>query len=1474
MYEMDTAVYIKSKQRFVFHFNTHTTNMVLLKVWLYFMVVQLVSTEYMIFMPKVFRCDENESVLLQIFDYYNLCVRIELLDVNTEQVLKKYVKVFEENQVLFNISVEGNECLNDEVILNINGYKPLRVIEGTQLCSNMIDDSINIKQILPVKRTFGYIFIQTNLPIYRRNENVTIRVFLLNETMHINKYHVQVTLKDPSNTEVYSDIFYETSPYLRLAYFLNSSAPFGLWTVSVKYLGRNVELLKEKSSTFMVQEYIVPKFQIEINTEPKLIAEDTDVVNVTVSARYMYNKPVAGQVYMEASYGRSYFDSMQLENGQCNFNVRLMEKPANLHMFHVKVRVIESNTRVTEYKTDNTATFVSVKESDPKYKELRDANENKYFEDLLNNQENGNVSINLTLSEKEVLTVGMKVRITAKPTDKYVRMLYYMIISKGKILLLNKKPSGQNVWNFDVNIIRHMIPTAKFLVYYFQEERIISASINLNVYDICPYKIHTNKMEYLPNENIEVGISGSPGQHVVLLFMDKAMSYIDSRPKITKEFIRDEMLLNLQTDRMLNNFKLSIIGNSAKKKRDATVSKGDMLNSHAFPSTIPKESNFWAEPSPMSRSLLNGNVAEDYSTDSLSGMFYDLTLRNDGIQKINFSLPDNLTTWEIQGFGIIDNSHFCVAELVEVKTFKSFVVKMNFPKVIKQFNFTMITVLLYNYKNTALQVQVTLHESADVCSYVDGNGHHYETSVNIEANESKSIFFVIRPLNLGKFPLKVSARDTGSNYIEIIEEEMFVQANTPKSEKKENKTSTNNNLPVEKVPDNEISVKNRYLFSSIVKTALTEPGKLIRMSYGSGEQNIIYMALTIYALKYLRNTIQMDEKVYENGKEFIRMGIEKQMTFRKNDGSFSTFENTESSTWLTAYVMKIFCEALTLQEVDRSVISSAFLWLLKKQKNNGAFKEDKLIIYKEMMGIISDTGLTAFILISFMECKENFHQKILENERIILHSIEYLEQELDTIEDDLTLSIVTYALTLTRSEKSEQSWNKLNEKAISDSGKKYWIAENREKDDSLSVLTTAYSLLSRDQHDNITEAEPIFKWLMLQSNKNRIFNSTKSTVISLQALADYSIKSDIPYLNFHLDIFDELNPQEQEINNFLINRSAILEKPAISDLSEDDQNSITSLGLGSDVHLFTKNTDEEKCYFEISSRLVARNKMKNFDHPCNYSSKQRKGYANCYEISVRYLRSQNSSLTVINVGILKGYYVEEEFLKKLSANNLMHSKLNGKSTLTLIFENIPSNSTLSFHVLIFRGGKESVLYQSPIQIYELNKLHESCSILYPKKEIHLFCDPKQSQCMCTGNFLDTDCVNCSDDDELSKMEYYEQLACKANQIVAFITVLSYDSDFKTYTAKITELFKGPTSMNQNNITIIIQKAYCFCPEMDYDNDRYLIMTNRYYKSEVGYKFLIDRQGLVVKRMQRVNKINETLNKFAAKIRDVGKSFCD
>ncbi|GAB1607439.1 hypothetical protein Ahia01_001027400 [Argonauta hians] len=76
-----------------------------------------------------------------------------------------------------------------------NVSKQNRYFEGGSVCSTIRDPTVDITEILPVKRTFGHIFIQTNLPIYRPNDRVKIRIFLLSEKMHINLYSVRVLLK-------------------------------------------------------------------------------------------------------------------------------------------------------------------------------------------------------------------------------------------------------------------------------------------------------------------------------------------------------------------------------------------------------------------------------------------------------------------------------------------------------------------------------------------------------------------------------------------------------------------------------------------------------------------------------------------------------------------------------------------------------------------------------------------------------------------------------------------------------------------------------------------------------------------------------------------------------------------------------------------------------------------------------------------------------------------------------------------------------------------------------------------------------------------------------------------------------------------------------------------------------------------------------------------------------------------------------
>ncbi|NWT76864.1 CO3 protein, partial [Prunella himalayana] len=79
-------------------------------------------------------------------------------------------------------------------------------------------------------------------------------------------------------------------------------------------------------------------------------------------------------------------------------------------------------------------------------------------------------------------------------------------------------------------------------------------------------------------------------------------------------------------------------------------------------------------------------------------------------------------------------------------------------------------------------------------------------------------------------------------------------------------------------------------------------------------------------------------------------GYTQQLAFRKPDSSYAAFINRPSSTWLTAYVVKVFAMAKKLTDIEHNEICGPIKWLiLNKQKPDGVFQEDAPVIHKEMV---------------------------------------------------------------------------------------------------------------------------------------------------------------------------------------------------------------------------------------------------------------------------------------------------------------------------------------------------------------------------------------------------------------------------------------------------------------------------------------------------------------------------------------------
>ncbi|XP_057245070.1 complement C3 alpha chain-like, partial [Malurus melanocephalus] len=128
---------------------------------------------------------------------------------------------------------------------------------------------------------------------------------------------------------------------------------------------------------------------------------------------------------------------------------------------------------------------------------------------------------------------------------------------------------------------------------------------------------------------------------------------------------------------------------------------------------------------------------------------------------------------------------------------------------------------------------------------------------------------------------------------------------------------------------------------------------LIVTPAGCGEQNMIGLTPTVIAVHYLDSTGQWESFGLDRrakALDIIKKGFTQQLAFRKPDSSYAAFLNRPSSTWLTAYVVKVFAMASRLTHIEHAEICRPAKWLvLGRQKPDGVFQEDGPVIHKEMV---------------------------------------------------------------------------------------------------------------------------------------------------------------------------------------------------------------------------------------------------------------------------------------------------------------------------------------------------------------------------------------------------------------------------------------------------------------------------------------------------------------------------------------------
>ncbi|XP_053572336.1 complement C3 isoform X2 [Bombina bombina] len=728
--------------------------------------------------------------------------------------------------------------------------------------------------------------------------------------------------------------------------------------------------------------------------------------------------------------------------------------------------------------------------------------------------------------------------------QKQIQHITYLVLSKGTIVSVQRLNwlQGQTFLSVSIPVTMSLMPSFRIVAYYMvvtaAGREIVSDSVWLEVVDSCAGKLEVtgardedNNIQH-PGNMVKLKLKADYKAEVGLAIVDKRLNWISMKYRLSQSKVW-----------------------STVAKSDTGCSPGSGADTAGvfYDAGLSLKTNFKMETAHRSeifckilgkrnrRSLQNENkkdgkigfVFDDIKirTAYVETLFWRVEKLNErpnasGISTKTMSafLNDRITTWEVLAVSLSETKGLCVSQPYEIVVAKDFFIDLKLPYSVLRNEQVEIQAIVYNYMNREIKVRLELSHNDDLC-IVSMNKTFYQ-EVLVEPFASVTVPYVLVPLTLGLHDVEVKAGVYGIYMADVVRKRLNVVPagilviQNIKSATLEPETKGKDGVQEERIP---IVDAENILPQSEILTIITVKGyekskifnaiigaydlsSLLIKPSGSGEENIMKMAYSTFTTYYL-DTVgdwgQVGANKILEAIEYITMGYHQQLRYRKSDGSYGTSTGV-SSTWLTAYVVKVFLVAYQVH-IDFGLLCDEIKWLiLEKQRPDGNFKEDKAVLAKQMMGGVSgsqeqDITLSSFILIVILESKRICDVHVNNLHYSIERASNFLLRHYPTLRTPYSVAITSYALSLA---------NKLEDpktllKAATDNT--HWA------DQSSSLVTveaTSYALLALLRMKRLDLARPVARWLTDQTFNGKVdHESLQATTMRLQALAKYEIST-------------------------------------------------------------------------------------------------------------------------------------------------------------------------------------------------------------------------------------------------------------------------------------------------------------------------------------------------------------------------------
>ncbi|KAM3610513.1 uncharacterized protein V6R79_005063 [Siganus canaliculatus] len=860
------------------------------------------------------------------------------------------------------------------------------------------------------------------------------------------------------------------------------------------------------------------------------------------------------------------------------------------------------------------------------------------------------------------------------------------------------------------------------------------------------------------------------------------------------------------------------------------------------------------------------------------------------------TLPDSLTTWNIRAVGMF-RTGICVAAPVQVSVNQPLSVDVPLPYQVVRGEQVELSGSVYNQQPDTVTYCVTLTAGPALCllqSQPDaarGAGLHSTACKwsRLSAGGVRKVDFTVLGLEPGEHTLTFTLK-TRHGKTDVVEKKLRVVPDGVRREQLSGGTldpqglygterrgvHLKNRLPAKIIPNTAVDrtlTINGEVLGDVVSVLHSPAGfqQLINLPVGSAENEISKLLLQAQVYQYLERTRNWDllgPGIQKNSADLrlkIREGLVSVSSFRRADSSYSMWIKRESSTWLTALAVKTLSVVDPVVSVDHQALSESVSWLIRSaQRPDGSFTEESTFRPNRVMAADADSDeqsvyLSSFVLIA-LHLATRIHDPLLQlrfQDDSMRSAADYISQHAPAVRSVYVRAVAAYALTLhDGSSMAAAALLDGLEKEAREKGRpttlRYWQEAGLQADwlrpdqsSGRTVETTAYVLLTVLLKWRMQYANPILSWLTQDQHYGEGFYSAQDTVMTLEALAEYSKVTQRGTLEQDLTI---RYMRKGPLGRVQLSQTRPVATP-IQVTKDDDI--IVSTGYGKGVSKVKLKT----VYYETTASAESCN----FDLKIEVVSPEGAAARTPHLVAcAKYNPPPNellteSSLTVMKIQLPTGVQAFLDDLRQFRDADeplISHYELQG-SSVVIQADAVPSDVFLCVGFRIRTMFAVTGVTDSLFSVYEPQDKGSMCttSFSYQEQKLQRLCLGQQCQCMTAScaAFRDNMDVTLTAEKRVAE-------TCRPHIRYAYrvkVKASAAEGDFLTYTGSVVEVLKSTDkeleAVSSGTEVELVKKATCSSVKIQSDG-QYLVMgtsgTEVTLDHSFKYRLPLDSDSLV------------------------------